>query len=163
LFLHFAPEPAIARRLARLEHVQYLRVDCRPEAVDARVDIHRLPLADASFDFIYASHVLNCVRDDQQALRELHRVLKPRGRLIAQMSVYNAPATIEYEHSNPGDGCFREYGFDVVTRLEEAGFDVTVEQVIDRMPADEVRRLGMDDTDGSRRQNDLYICRKISA
>ncbi len=42
-----------------------------------------LPLADAGFDLIFARQVLHHARSLPQLCRELHRVLKPGGRLIA--------------------------------------------------------------------------------
>jgi len=46
-------------------------------------DALRLPFADATFDHIIASEVLEHVSDDQVALHELFRVLKPGGTLAA--------------------------------------------------------------------------------
>lgn len=46
-------------------------------------DALRLPFADDTFDRIIASEVLEHVSDDQVALDELHRVLKPGGTLAA--------------------------------------------------------------------------------
>ena len=46
-------------------------------------DATRLPFADATFDRIIASEVLEHIGDDQAALNELSRVLKPGGRLAA--------------------------------------------------------------------------------
>lgn len=52
-----------------------------------------LPFADASFDVIHARQVLHHAHDLCQFCAELHRVLKPGGRLIA---------TREHVISNPG-------------------------------------------------------------
>ncbi|MBR0757052.1 methyltransferase domain-containing protein [Bradyrhizobium jicamae] len=43
----------------------------------------RLPFADASFDVVFARAVLHHMRDLDGACREMHRVLKPGGLLIA--------------------------------------------------------------------------------
>ncbi len=45
-------------------------------------DARRLPYSDRSFDAAYLISVLGEVPDEQAALRELHRVLKPGGRLV---------------------------------------------------------------------------------
>jgi SAM-dependent methyltransferase len=44
--------------------------------------LFRLPYADASFDAVIASGVLEHVAMDYESLKELHRVLRPGGRLI---------------------------------------------------------------------------------
>ena len=56
-----------------------------PDAMAATCngDALRLPFADATFDHIIASEVLEHVSDDQVALHELFRVLKPGGTLAA--------------------------------------------------------------------------------
>ncbi|MEP7346898.1 MAG: methyltransferase domain-containing protein, partial [Gemmatimonadaceae bacterium] len=41
-----------------------------------------LPFADASFDLVLGESVLELVSDQSSALRELHRVLRPGGRLV---------------------------------------------------------------------------------
>jgi ubiquinone/menaquinone biosynthesis C-methylase UbiE len=45
-------------------------------------DAQRLPYLDRGFDAAYLISVLGEVPDEQAALRELHRVLKPGGRLV---------------------------------------------------------------------------------
>lgn len=52
-------------------------------AVTVNGDALALPFADATFDRIIASEVLEHVSDDQQAMRELARVLKPGGTMAA--------------------------------------------------------------------------------
>ena len=39
-------------------------------------DVHELPFGDKSFDFVYSSHVLECVKDPLAACREIMRVGK---------------------------------------------------------------------------------------
>ncbi len=45
-------------------------------------DICRYPVADAGFDLVFFNHVLEHIPDDQQALAEVHRILRPGGMLI---------------------------------------------------------------------------------
>ncbi len=63
-----------------------------------RMDACRLPLADASFDKVLCSGVLMHVWDDQEALKELARVLRPGGRLVFTinnaLSPYAAPVRL---------------------------------------------------------------------
>lgn len=57
----------------------------------ARVDIHRLPFADNSFDKVLMSEVLEHLADDRGALREVFRVLKPGGILALSVPHANYP------------------------------------------------------------------------
>ena len=49
----------------------------------AQADLLKLPLADASFDLVYCEGVLQHTADAGLVLRELRRVLRPGGRLLA--------------------------------------------------------------------------------
>lgn len=51
-------------------------------------DATRLPFPDNTFDHVIASEVLEHVPDDQRALDELHRVLKPGGVLAATVPAF---------------------------------------------------------------------------
>lgn len=61
--------------------------DIQAELIQGDADEPRLPLADASVDFIHSSGVLHHTPDIDACLRELHRILKPDGRM--QVMVYN--------------------------------------------------------------------------
>ncbi len=47
------------------------------------VDAQEIPLDDGSYDTVIANHMLSHVPDLNKALSEIHRVLRPRGRLYA--------------------------------------------------------------------------------
>jgi ubiquinone/menaquinone biosynthesis C-methylase UbiE len=56
----------------------------RARSVDARLgDVQELPFGDREFDAAVANHMLYHVPDLDRALRELVRVLRPGGRLVA--------------------------------------------------------------------------------
>jgi len=55
-------------------------------------DIEQLPFADASFDRVLMSEVLEHLEDDAQGLREVHRVLKPGGILAVTVPNCRYPA-----------------------------------------------------------------------
>ncbi|NDJ79187.1 MAG: class I SAM-dependent methyltransferase [Chloroflexi bacterium] len=53
------------------------------------MDVQYLPFPDHSFDVVLANHMLHHVPDVDQALREIHRVLRPSGCLIAATNSEN--------------------------------------------------------------------------
>jgi ubiquinone/menaquinone biosynthesis C-methylase UbiE len=70
------PEPAMLRRL---------EPKARDQAPDARVlraQAEDLPFEDASFDVVVSTLVLCGVESQNRALHEVHRVLRPGGRLL---------------------------------------------------------------------------------
>jgi ubiquinone/menaquinone biosynthesis C-methylase UbiE len=52
------------------------------DAAAVQAPAERLPFEDSSFDFAVSTLVLCTVEDQPRALRELHRVLRPGGRLL---------------------------------------------------------------------------------
>ncbi len=53
-----------------------------------RADFHGLPVRDDSFDLVTCCDVLEHLDDDRRALRELWRVLKPGGLLVATVPAF---------------------------------------------------------------------------
>lgn len=162
--LHFAQEYCLYRALKRLPGVEAIGSDIlRQERVVVQQDITRLAFAAAEFDAIICNHVLEHVPNDHKAMSELYRVLKPNGWVLLSTPVRMDEAT--YEDASITDARQRErafgqwdhvrwYGYDLVDRLEAAGFEVTISYVKD-VPA-EIREkygLGYDDI--------LFLCQKF--
>jgi SAM-dependent methyltransferase len=162
--LHVAPEPAIA---ARLRDARVTSVDLEDPRADVRADLTALPMADASFDLILCSHVLEHVADDVAAMREMRRVLRPDGAALIQTPVnHDQPVTFEDPSiTDPQERLrlfsqpdhVRVYGPDVRDRLEAAGFAVAVESPAASLPTRDVARMGLVPTLGPLR-NDVYRC-----
>jgi SAM-dependent methyltransferase len=53
-----------------------------------------LPYADASFDAVFSNAVLHWVRNQDAMMAEVHRVLKPGGRFVAEMGGHGNVAAI---------------------------------------------------------------------
>ena len=70
------PEPAMLRRLEKRAS------EVAPSAGVVRAAAEKLPFEDSSFDTVVSTLVLCGVGDQAQALAEVHRVLRPGGRLI---------------------------------------------------------------------------------
>ncbi|MGD6878356.1 class I SAM-dependent methyltransferase [Bacillus infantis] len=58
--------------------VDYLAADLMPADLETvKMDIRAIPYPEGSFDVIMCSHVLEHILEDQAAINELYRVLKP--------------------------------------------------------------------------------------
>ena len=117
------PEPPMLRRLERRVsenglHAQVLRAPAED-----------LPFDDDSFDTAVSTLVLCGVDDQQRALRELRRVLRPGGRLIFIEHVRSDDdAVAKMQDRMNGINRFVvccECNRPTLTSIREAGFDVT--------------------------------------
>ena len=135
--LHLAPEPILVDRLNAIPGVHYESADIdagRNPTVLA--DLTDLPFDEDSFDLVLCSHVLEHVGDDRAAIAEMKRVAKPGGRALIQSPVnYEQAETFEApEITDPAerlrlfsqDDHVRVYGPDLKSRLQEAGFEVSI-------------------------------------
>jgi SAM-dependent methyltransferase len=115
--LHVAPEPFF-RELFSKQFGQYESADIDRNDVDHRVDLQQLPFEDGSYDFVFASHVLEHIPDDEKAISEICRILKPNG--IAMLPVpLVAEKTVEYPEPNPNEAYHvRAPGLDYFARYE---------------------------------------------
>jgi SAM-dependent methyltransferase len=162
--LHVAPEVFFYERLERAPNLSYVSADLHaPHAVE-RIDVEAIPYPDRSFDGIVCSHVLEHVRDDRAAMRELCRVLKDDGWAVIQVPIDRSlPATredpsvadpLERARRFGADDHVRLYGRDYVSRLEEAGFEVSVVPFVRELDVASVERYGLLPTE------DVHLCRR---
>jgi len=115
--LHFAPEPFF-RKFFLERFGKYETADLSMKGVDHKVDLQKLPFDNGTYDFVFASHVLEHILGDRKAISEIRRVLKPNGIAILPVPII-AEKTIEYPESNPHEGYHvRAPGIDYFDRFE---------------------------------------------
>jgi SAM-dependent methyltransferase len=115
--LHFAPESFFREFFSR-RFGEYETADLTMQGVDHCVDLQQLPFADQTYDFVFASHVLEHVPDDLKAILEIRRILKPNGIAILPVPIV-AENTIEYPEPNPHEHFHvRAPGLDFFVRYE---------------------------------------------
>lgn len=116
--IHFAPE-ALFRPIFSRQFEKYETADLNMDNVDHNVDVQNLPFDDASYDFVFASHVLEHIPDDNKAINEIRRVLKPNGIAILPVPLV-CDRTVEYPTPNPNeDNHIRAPGMDYIQRYEQ--------------------------------------------
>lgn len=99
--LHVAPEPFF-RAFFSQQFGKYETADLHAEDVDHRVDLQSLPFADASYDVVFASHVLEHIPDDRKAIQEIRRILKPNGLAMLPVPLMSKK-TVEYDGPDPNE------------------------------------------------------------
>jgi SAM-dependent methyltransferase len=161
--LHVAPEVALEIPLRKLAHVSYLSADYDSTLAMEHIDLCDITYDDDSFDAIICNHVLQVVRDDRAALREIFRVLRPGGWALLQAS-YNPSVERTIDHPVEVDEAgryeevfMRTYGRDYPDRLQEAGFTVTVSQFVRELDPAVQRELGLD------LDETIFFCRTTKA
>ena len=116
--LHIAPEPFFKQMLCR-RFTKYETADLFMEGVDHEVDICEMPFEDGTYDFIFASYVLEHIQDDRKAIKEIRRVLRPYGMAILPVPIVSAK-TVEYFQPNPfEEGHVRAPGPDYFERYKD--------------------------------------------
>lgn len=116
--LHFAPDIVLGSYFRKVFR-QYRSADLQNPRADYQVDLLDLPFDDRSYEFIFASHVLEHIKNDQQALAEIKRVLKPGGVAVLPVPIV-VVKTLEYEEPKPEeDGHVRAPGLDYFERYSQ--------------------------------------------
>jgi len=135
--LHVSPKYALSRRFVRMPSLKYVGADLegRPN-VCVKMDLVSIPFETESFDAVICIHVLEHVNDDRQAIREMHRVLKPGGWAFISVPIrldektFEDPAIrdpVERRRAFGEEQHVRYYGYDLTERLEQSGFQVQLD------------------------------------
>lgn len=156
--LHVSPETIYYKRFNQIPNVDYVAGDkfilqfgaTYPKGT-VYLDITDMPeYADNTFDFIFCSHVLEYIKEDHKALKELYRVLKPGGKAVISVPIrFGHYETIEDPSvTDPkeqerlyGDvGHLRYYGEDYMERVKAAGFKTAFTPVADFISAEMIEK-----------------------
>lgn len=97
--LHVAPEAFLEKAFSP-RFAKYETADLCMKDVDHKIDLQNVPLPDAAYDFVFASHVLEHIPDDRRAIGEIRRILRRGGVAILPVPVV-CERTIEYPEANP--------------------------------------------------------------
>lgn len=161
--LDVGPAPGLSTALAERDDIYYVSVgvDTGTPHLSVVGDVRALPFADRSFDVVLFQHVLEHVDDDRRSLAEIRRVTAIGGWAVISVPIRLDQAT----HEDPSvtdprererlfgeSGHVRLYGYDLVDRLENAGFEWSLQNAED-IPSADCERNGL------RRDEHLFICR----
>jgi SAM-dependent methyltransferase len=136
--LHISPKKEVARLIRGHDNIDHvcgaLYPDTRAEFDAVKVDVTDIEFPDGEFDVVICNHVLEHVREDEKAMREICRVLRPGGFAVLQVplaldlektledaSIVDGKARIEAYGQKDH---LRLYGLDYFQKLAGAGFRI---------------------------------------
>lgn len=133
--MQIAPDSVIERYLRAREDVIYESTDLYMDNVTFKADIQKMDMVDSNYyDLVICAHVLEHVKDDISAMKELYRILKAEGLCIVLV-----PLIVGLENTDEQWGCSEEENWhrfgqgdhcrlyardDFMKRLEAVGFQV---------------------------------------
>lgn len=130
--LHCAPDLCLVRYFRSLHKGHYLSIDINRQRAMQKENLESLSFLTSQFDVIVCLCVLEHIIDDNKALLELYRVLKPGGVCILDTPIdYQSAKTLESSSIvSPEDRTIyywqkdhvRLYGKDFPSRVRKAGF-----------------------------------------
>ncbi|MDR1347908.1 MAG: methyltransferase domain-containing protein [Prevotellaceae bacterium] len=162
--LHIAPEQPFVYRFKKCKNLDYLTADMESPIADMHFDIMQIPLDDNLYDVVFCNHVLEHVKDDFAAMKELYRIMKPGGWAVMQVPI-DTKRNRTYEDENITDPKEREkafgqhdhvrlYGLDYSQRLESAGFKIELFDITRYLSPEQIAIYRLDSCEL------LYIVRK---
>ena len=152
--LHIAPEACYIKRFEKIHGDQYITADIESPLAKVKMDIHQIPFEANTFDVVLCNHVLEHVRDDIQAMKEIHRVLKPGGFSIQQIPFFRPIPDVTFEDNTVidprerekifgQDDHVRKYGHDYPKRMEQAGLKAIADEFVNDLPEETRKRFGV--------------------
>ncbi|MDO8523022.1 MAG: methyltransferase domain-containing protein [bacterium] len=138
--LHVAPERCFWKMKTFKENptLERITIDIDHTGItDLQMDVTDLKFENNTFNAIICYHVLEHVKDDRAALKELFRVLKPGGWMIVKSPVNRQTNRTQEDSGEMSKkereiwfgqhNHLRQYGRDFKERIEQAGFNVEIE------------------------------------
>lgn len=163
--LHIAPEICFIKKFEAMHGDHYITADLESPLAKVKMDIHEMPFDNESFDIAFCNHVMEHVADDHQAMKEIHRVLKPGGWAIIQIPIFHPVPDVTLEDDTVTDPKEREkmfgqddhvrlYGKDYAERLRKAGFVVVEDDFVNTLSAEDQEKYALP------KDEIIHLCKK---
>tara|TARA_B100000405_G_C16717373_1_gene421354 strand:+ start:626 stop:1393 length:768 start_codon:yes stop_codon:yes gene_type:complete len=163
--LHIAPEQCLINVFSNSKNIDYVSGDLFSPLAKIKMDIHKMPFQNNSFDIILCNHVLEHVEDDKKAIKEINRVMKKDGFSILQVPFYypipqktiedkSILSEKEREKVYGQSDHLRKYGKDYDKRILSQGLKVKKSNFINSFSKKEKNYFGLQE------KEIIYYCYK---
>ncbi len=132
--LHIAPEQCFYPLFKKMDNLEYITADLESPLAQVKMDIQQMPFEDNSFDVILCNHVFEHIPDEDKAMKEVLRVMKPNAWAILQVpqrwdlaTTYEDNSITDPKERTKHFGQYdhlRIYGRDYGDVLRSKGFEV---------------------------------------
>lgn len=163
--LEVAPMEYIQKKYKRMKNLSYVSIDISSPIAMLIGNIESIPFADNRFDCVLCYRVLEYVEEDEKAMREIFRVLKPGGWAILQSLIDHAcnktivfsDKSLSRQDKNTslrGWNMQRVYGSDYKDKLEKAKFNARLDNYVMSLGDEAIKRYGL------AKNEIIYFCTK---
>ena len=173
--LDIGPTYCFSKLCRLLSNIEYISIDISSPIALYKMNVTDIRFEDSTFDCLICYHVLEHVKDDALAMRELFRVLKPGGWALIQVPIdINRAKTFEDDTVSEKDYLtiygqsdhVRIYGLDFKHKLESVGFRVRVYPYMGQLSDETIRKYGLGNSCYSLKLyttcEDIYFCSKTT-
>jgi len=145
--LHIGPDEAFESYFTTRDDMTHVSIDLESNNCMAKMDLTALAFSANRFDVFLCSHVLEHIKQDIEAMKELFRVLKRGGAGITQVPIdLDLKETVEYEQPDEKNAFHvRMYGLDIEERLQSVGFKVERINYVRQIYPKQAVKLGLKD------------------
>jgi SAM-dependent methyltransferase len=170
--LVFAPEPEFDYRLKTNESLLYTSTRYpNKDYADVVYDITNIDCDNESFDLVITSHVLEHVKDDGKAMRELFRIVKPGGVVLIMVPLWPSLRYETFEDKSITDPMdrlaiygqsdhLRIYGMEIEKQLINTGFDVKIIDYCKDVYDSKITKYALNNTSGVK--DLIFECKRPS-
>ncbi len=161
--LHVSPKFCMSRKFIKMSNLDYVGVDIKNNLnINSKMDITATSFESSTFDCVICIHVLEHVENDNKAISEIYRVLKPGGWASISVPIrldqktYEDPKIITPEDREREFGetnHVRYYGYDLFDRLNDCGFVVQLD-LGENIEQEDMQKFGLLDDEN------IFFCRK---
>ena len=134
--LDFSPSRSLFRKWKKVKNINYTASDLSGDFIsDVKFDITNISQASETYDLIICYHILEHVIEDEKAMKELFRILKPNGTILIQTPFKDGEIYEDYSITSESERLLhfgqedhvRSYSINGLKgRLEKGGFSIDV-------------------------------------